>query len=85
METVFHTADGFFSALTGALRTSRHSITCESYIFEKDALGRRMLRELIRAAARGVSVRLVGESDIIARHGRALATLPFWRMVSYWI
>lgn len=58
-EEVFHSGDAFFSALLAEFSRARESILLETYIFELDSLGLRMLEALKDAAARGVKVRVM--------------------------
>jgi cardiolipin synthase A/B len=48
-----------FPAMLRAINTAEHSVLLESYIFAKDATGRRFLDALTEAAARGVKVRVM--------------------------
>lgn len=58
-ETVFHDGDRFFSRLCNDIACARTSIDLETYIFDRDPLGERILLLLSRAARRGVRVRLM--------------------------
>lgn len=58
-EEVFHDGDLFFEGLLSAVDSARRSVDFESYIFDKDSLGRKVLDHLIDAASRGVQVRLL--------------------------
>jgi len=58
-EKVFVSADDFFAAMQKDIHNATHSIDMDYYIFELDALGKRILEELIFAAKRGVRVRLM--------------------------
>jgi cardiolipin synthase len=59
MEVLFHDADPFFKSLISALERAQKNVHYESYIFEKDTLGKLIIRHLLRAAKRGVKVSLV--------------------------
>jgi cardiolipin synthase len=56
---LFHAGDPFFAALEAAIESAQRTIECESYIFNLDQLGERLLAALTRAAQRGVKVRMV--------------------------
>lgn len=58
-ERVFHDGDSYFSALLSEIGQARESVEFESYIFDDDAFGERVLETLKAAAARGVRVRLL--------------------------
>lgn len=58
-EEVFDSGDAFFKALERDVAQSRHSVDLESYIFENDELGSRVLASLEAAAKRGIRVRLL--------------------------
>lgn len=58
-ELVYHDGARFFSDLCQAIDSARRSIEMESYIFDRDALGMRVLNHLAAAARRGVQVRLL--------------------------
>lgn len=49
----------YFPALLEAINAAQHEVLLETYIFERDATGTAVLEALRRAAARGVSVRLL--------------------------
>lgn len=49
----------FFPALIDAIDGARMSVSIETYIYEDDSIGRAVADAMIRAAARGVSVRLL--------------------------
>ncbi|HVY06217.1 MAG TPA: cardiolipin synthase ClsB [Burkholderiales bacterium] len=49
----------FFPALEREIDAARHEIHLETYIFEDDATGHRIAQALLRAAGRGVAVRLL--------------------------
>ncbi len=68
-ETVYHDSDGFFADLVSAIDKAQETIDFEMYIFENDALGQRIIEAFIRAAQRGVRVRLLIDG----------LGSPFWR------
>lgn len=80
-----------FESMLGAIDGARRSVELEVYIFRPDAIGRRFLAALARAARRGCSVRLLvdgvgswslGWRDTRALEragGRALKFLPVFR------
>ncbi len=57
--TVFHDGDSFFDLLEQAINSAQRTIDFESYIFASDRTGHRIFAALVRAANRGVVVRLL--------------------------
>jgi cardiolipin synthase len=60
-ESLYFDKETYFGALFEALASARHSIEMETYIFEPDPTGLRVLDALRAAARRGVRVRLVAD------------------------
>ena len=58
-ETLYFSGDQYFSALLQAIASATRTISFEVYIFEKCKTGDRIINELIRAAQRGVQIRLI--------------------------
>jgi cardiolipin synthase A/B len=58
-EQLFTDNDVYFDALFASIEQAKHSVILATYIFELDALGRKMIRHLHRAKARGVHVRVL--------------------------
>jgi cardiolipin synthase len=58
-ETVCLSPNQWFSEIENAIREARHSVLLETYIFDDDAVGKRILEALEEASRRGVSVRLL--------------------------
>ncbi len=58
-ESLFFDKETYFGALFEGLASARHSIEMETYIFEPDPTGLRVLDALRSASRRGVRVRLV--------------------------
>lgn len=58
-EKVFHSGDEFFDGLLSDIASAKRTIDFEAYIFESDALGRRVADALMQAAAKGVRVRVL--------------------------
>lgn len=58
-EQLFSDSDSYFDALFDSIEQARHSIILATYIFELDSLGRKMIRQLAQARARGVQVRVL--------------------------
>ena len=58
-EILFLNGDSFFKDLSQAIFTAKISIHLETYIFDQDQLGNRILQLLAETAARGVQVRLL--------------------------
>jgi len=58
-EQCYQNPDVIFSAMLESFRCARKSIDFETFIFERDELGERILQSLIEASQRGVKVRLL--------------------------
>jgi cardiolipin synthase len=58
-ESLFFDGDAYFRSLLKGISDARATVEMESYIFEVDDLGTRVLAEVVRAAQRGVAVRLL--------------------------
>lgn len=58
-ETVLFDGDEFFASLFDEWSRATKSIDFETYIFDDDALGREVMRELQKARDRGIRVRLL--------------------------
>lgn len=57
--TLLETGADYFPALEAAIDSARMEVYLETYIFENDATGQRIARALVRAAQRGVPVRVL--------------------------
>jgi len=57
--TLLESGTAFFPALVGAIDAARHEVMFETYIFSEDDTGRLVRNALIRAALRGVKVRVL--------------------------
>jgi len=57
--TLLHNGDEYFPELEAAIEKAQTEIHIETYIFEYDAIGRKISAALKRAAQRGVSVHLL--------------------------
>ncbi len=57
--TLLENGRRYFPALLAAIDAARHEVHLESYIFEPDETGQMVLDALVRAARRGVRVRLL--------------------------
>ncbi|MEN9810107.1 MAG: hypothetical protein RLZZ488_1674 [Pseudomonadota bacterium] len=70
-EQVYCDGDEYFSAILSAVESARESIFVESYIFDFDTLGKRLIDALQAARFRGVEVRVlidgVGSANFISR------------------
>ncbi|HEX4954348.1 MAG TPA: phospholipase D-like domain-containing protein [Thermoanaerobaculia bacterium] len=71
---VFHRGAEAFAAIRQAVAGATTEILLESYIFSDDATGRSMLADLARAAAAGVSVRV-----LVDAYGSVSTGRKFWR------
>jgi cardiolipin synthase len=58
-EHVFHDGDSFFDGLLRQVDRAQRSVDGEVYIYEDDALGRRVAESLVAASRRGVRVRFM--------------------------
>ncbi len=58
-ETIFVNADQYFDALIEDINQAKESIALETYIFQRDTLGIRIIQALAAAAQRGVKVRVM--------------------------
>jgi cardiolipin synthase len=58
-ETLFTEGDRFFNEILQSIARAQKSIKIETYIFELDSLGKKILQALGDAADRGVSVKLM--------------------------
>jgi len=58
-EEIFFEQKPYFAALISAIASARHSIELESYIFEMDGVGKKVLEALMTSATRGVRVRVL--------------------------
>lgn len=58
-EKIFFVGHDFFSMLISDIDQARKSIELETYIFELDPLGKKIITALTKAAKRGVTVRLL--------------------------
>jgi cardiolipin synthase len=71
---VFGAGDPFFDALEGAINGAANSVDLEMYIFMLDRTGERVFQALVRAAHRGVRVRLVVDGIGSTPYTRTLHT-----------
>ncbi|AJC50380.1 phospholipase D-like domain-containing protein [Coxiella endosymbiont of Amblyomma americanum] len=58
-ETVFTDGQKHFDVLLSDIKSAKHSIDLETYLFHNDILGKRVALELSKAAKRGVNVRVM--------------------------
>ena len=58
-ETLFQDGDSYFSDILNSIQTAKKTIKIETYIFDRDELGEKILNALRDAAERGVKVRLL--------------------------
>ncbi len=64
---LFSSGDAYFAALIERIDAATHIVTLETYIFADDAAGRAVSAALLRAAARGVCVRVITDGIGTAR------------------
>lgn len=67
-EQVFGNGSDYFQALLEDIHHAQHTIDLETYIFNRDAIGKRIAAALCAAAQRGVAVRVLVDG----------AGSPFW-------
>lgn len=67
-ERVFGHGSHFFDALIADIQAAQHTIDLETYIFNRDVIGKRIADALCQAAERGVQVRILVDG----------AGSPFW-------
>jgi cardiolipin synthase len=74
--TLLHSGTEYFPALEVAIRSARHELYLETYIFKGDETGRRVAAALCQAARRGVAVRVLvdgfGSNDMPKELARSL-------------
>jgi cardiolipin synthase len=68
------TGEEYFPELLRAIDSANRSIHLETYLYEADAVGRQVTGALVRAAARGVGVRLIIDGYGGGEHVRRLAS-----------
>jgi cardiolipin synthase len=67
------TGEEYFPELLRAIGSARRSVHLETYLYEDDPIGRQVTAQLVRAAARGVQVRLIIDGFGGGEHARRLA------------
>jgi cardiolipin synthase len=58
-DTLFTSADDYFSSVLNEIKNATFSVKIESYIFEKQKLGLKVIKELSKAVERGVRCYLI--------------------------
>lgn len=58
-ETVFIDGGKYFDTLIQDIQQAKHSIALETYIFQRDSLGKQVITALSEAAKRGLQVRVM--------------------------
>lgn len=58
-ETIFFEGKTYFESLLNSLNQAQKSIDCESYIFELDDLGKKIIETLTERANQGIAVRVL--------------------------
>lgn len=72
-EELYTNGSDYFKALLQDIEQANHSIYLETYIFEKDLLGQRVVDALARAAHRGILVRVLVDGCGSPSWGNAIA------------
>jgi cardiolipin synthase A/B len=67
------TGEEYFPVLLAAIESAQRSIHLEAYLYEDDPIGRKVTEALVRAAARGVQVRMIIDGFGGGEHIRRLA------------
>jgi cardiolipin synthase len=67
------TGEEYFPQLLAAIESAQRSIHLEAYLYEDDSIGRKVTEALVRAAGRGVQVRLIIDGFGGGEHIRRLA------------
>jgi cardiolipin synthase A/B len=67
------TGEEYFPQLLAAIESAQRSIHLEAYLYEDDAIGHKVTEALVRAAGRGVQVRLIIDGFGGGEHIRRLA------------
>ncbi len=91
-ERLFFSSRGFFDHILKAIPQAERSIDVETYIFELDELGNRLIEELRRAAGRGVAVRVMldgvgslhSAEEVAARFGGSAVKVKIYHPVRWW-
>jgi len=58
-EQIFFNGDDYFASIMQDIANAKNSVDIETYIFEMDALGKKVMQCLLHAAERGVRVRVL--------------------------
>jgi cardiolipin synthase len=88
--TLLHTGTDFFPALIGAIDAAQYEVYFETYIFAGDDTGLSVQAALIRAAQRGVQVRMItdwwgtGRRQVNSMHAQLVAQGVEHRMFNPW-
>jgi cardiolipin synthase A/B len=73
-EKLYFKGDDYFEDVLNAIRRSKRQVDLEVYIYKKGILGDKVASALIRAARRGVRVRLlvdgIGSPDCLSEYGK---------------
>jgi cardiolipin synthase A/B len=93
--TLYGETEPFWADVELALESARHCVWLSTFIFHSDALGRQFGDQMVRAAARGLDVRLLYDSrgsseadpqffeQLAARGVRVKCYRP-WRLARFW-
>ncbi len=72
-ETIFTNGSEYFHHLIADIHQAKHSIDLETYIFNNDIIGRRVIEALIKAAERGVIIRVLVDGCGTPQWGATMA------------
>ena len=72
-ETLYFDAESYFHALLQDINRARSSLILETYIFNSDGIGEKIIAALLAASRRGVSVRVLFDAIGSREHGDQIA------------
>ena len=70
---IYATGEAAFDSMRKAIEAAEHSLALSMYIFKRDATGRDVIEALLRAAARGVEVRVLIDAVGSRATGRSIS------------
>jgi cardiolipin synthase len=88
--TLLYTGTEYFPALIGAIDAAKYEVYFETYIFANDDTGQSVMAALIRAAQRGVEVRMItdwwgtGRRQVNSMHEKLVAGGVHHRVFNPW-
>lgn len=73
-ETLYFDAESYFHALVQDIEQAKNSLALETYIFNRDATGEKIITALLAAHHRGVSIRVLIDAIGSREHGEEIAS-----------